>query len=208
MCKFNFRDDTYASFGELRDRMQAIKDENKTDPVLLSSVSKVMREVVSASGILHAADQAADNKAFWEPEIPIDTYERALAQVQYHTTVALRSRPPGAMSLTSINVCVNDTVDSLRLRRTLCNMLGQENISGTMLRKYGISGDSTPDQWKTSDGRYLEELGFITINPRSHGFSVNKKPIPDKETDPEGYEHFANLLSEKLRLDVADYAQS
>ena len=60
-CLFNFRDDTYKEFGELRERMQAIKDENKSDPVLLSSVSKVMREVVSTTGLIHAADQAADN---------------------------------------------------------------------------------------------------------------------------------------------------
>eukprot|EP00974_Lingulodinium_polyedra_P004814 451930-Lingulodinium_polyedra.AAC.1 len=48
----------YAVFGKLRGRAQAIKDENPTDLALPSSVSKVIREVVSTSGLIRAADQA------------------------------------------------------------------------------------------------------------------------------------------------------
>ena len=207
-CKFKFRDDTFTAFGELRDRMQAIKDENKKDPVVLSSVSKVMREVVSTSGLIHAADQAADNCATWDPEVPVDSYTRALAEVQYHTTVALRCRPPQAVSLTNVNVCVDDTVDTLRLRRMILNMRGQDNISGTFLRKCNVLGDKTPQQWRETDGRVLEEMGLITVNARSHGFSVSKMPVPSHREDEAGWGRFKELLREKLRLSLDEYMDS
>ena len=209
-CRFKFRDDTYKQFGELRDRMQAIKDDNKTDPVLLSSVSKVMREVVSTSGLIHALDQGAENCEAWEPEIPPDVYERAQAQVQYHVTVALRGRPPQASSksLTTVNVCLSDSVDTLRLRRAICNMRGQSNISGTTLRKFNLFGDLTPEQWKNETGRALEELGLITINVRSYGYSITKKPIPSQTDEPDEYETFKTLLQKNLRLTVEEYAES
>lgn len=87
-------------------------------------------------------------------------------------------------------------------------MRGQENISGTALRKYNVFGDSTPEAWMGGDGRMLEHMGLITINKRSYGYSVTKKPVPSKDDDPEGFADFEALLQEKLRLSVAEYAES
>ena len=105
-------------------------------------------------------------------------------------------------------MCVDDSVDTLRLRRAILCMRGHQNISGTDLRKCNVFGDLTPEQWKNGDGRRLEELGLITINGRSYGFSVTKATVPSSIQDPRGYDEFETLLHNELRLTVEDYADS
>jgi hypothetical protein len=202
--RFTLRDDTYVAFGELRNRMAAIKQSNAKDPVVLSSVSKVLREVVSHMGIIHAMDQAADNETVWRTEIPCDVYERAAMQVGYHTNVALCARPPAVTGTRTIAVLVDDTVDSVRLRTQVMKMRGLD-VGGTDLKRAGVFGDQTAEQWRNQDGRLLQEFGLLRINMRSYGFSVSRTPVPDESTDPTGYANFVKVLKEKLRMNVEQY---
>ncbi len=96
--RFTLRDNTYKAFGELKGCMDEIKDSNQNYPVVLSAVSKVLREVVGTTSIIHASDPGADNKTSWEIEISQEAFERGQLQVNYRTNVALRGRPPAAVS--------------------------------------------------------------------------------------------------------------
>jgi hypothetical protein len=197
----------FLSSGELRDRMQKIKDANKDDPVILSSVSKVMREGVSTTGLIHALDQAADNNQEWTLEVPDDVFLRAQVQVNYHTTVALRARPPAAAGGKDVAVFVDDSADTVRLRTTVLAMQGV-TPGGTELKRMGTLGGLTPEAWRNGDGRLLQSYGIIEINVRNHGYSVTKTCVPCIDTDLGGYDDFKTMLKDKLRLDVEDYQKT
>lgn len=201
--------DTYEAFRALNARMKDIKKNNASDPVVLASVNKVLRELISTMGLTHALDQAGAEKEDWDTDIPFDVFERASAQVQYHSTVALNGRPPAAMhkSFTALDLSLQDTAESVLLRGMIMKMYGMD-MSGTELKRQQILGSQTPEQWRGTYGRRLEELGLITINMRSNGYSIARTGVPDPDTDASAHEALKKTLETHLQLSIEAYANT
>ena len=201
---FDLEPDTYKAFGGLFARIKDIKKANKSDPIVLASASKVLRETINTMGCIYALDQAADNLSAFDTNIPVLVFDRAVEQVRYHMAVALRGRPPCAVSTTCFDLKIDDTVQSVRLRRQFCRIRGSE-VAGSDLKKAGVFETQTPEDWRKGDGYLLEKIGVLTINRRSYGFSVTKTPVPNAESDAGALEVFKTALHKELNMTIDEY---
>ena len=199
--------ETYNSFGQLFKRIEEIKGEHTADPVVLGEDNKILRETVTSMGVLHALEQGANGVSDFDTEIPLTIFQRASALVSYHKAVALRGRPPKAASLKSFNLKMDDTPESVRLRKITMAMRGLE-ISGTDLKRCGALDGFEPAAWRAGPGARLAEFGLITINPRSYGFSITRKQVPSAETDETAHSHFNSILSTKLNMTLSEYMET
>ena len=141
---FKLCPETYRWFGALFQRIEVIKPENQTDPVVLAEGNKILRETISTMGLMHALEQGANGSTDFETTIPATIFERAAAMVVYHKAVALRGRPPKSVSLKTFNLKLDDTPESVRLRKIMLCMRGVE-VNGTDLKKVELSMDMS--QW-------------------------------------------------------------
>ena len=205
--EFKLSGDTYQKFGQLFTRMEEIKTENATDPVVLAEGNKILRETLSTMGLIHALEQGANGAQDFEVEIPLAVFERASAMVNYHKAVALRGRPPKSVSLQGFNLKLDDTPESVRLRKIMLCMRGSE-MSGTDLKKNGALDGYEAAAWRKGPGQVLAQLGLLTTNGRSNGWSISRQKMPCAEEDEAGHKLFTDILSSRLNMTPEEYAHT
>ena len=200
---FTLSEDTYESFRGLYNRMRDIKAKHADDPIVIASASKTLREVVSTMGAMHAFDQGTNNSQSWVLEVPPVVFDRASELVAYHMTVALRCRPPTSARTVDFGVKPEDSADTVALRRTIMRMHGLQ-MSGTDLKRAGVFGLMQPQEWRDGVGNHLASLGSVQITVCSHGWSLQRFPVPAEE-DGEARRICLTMLHDNLRMTVEEY---
>ena len=204
---FTLSAESYTQFGSLYTNIKEIKKKNSNDPVVLSEASKILREVATTMGLMHAWDQGSNAVADFETEIPVDVLHRATKQVMYHKKVALNGRPPKAIAASGFELKLDDTADTVELRRMVEQMHGRD-IMGSSLKGMGVLGALSPAEWRSGPGRKLQELGLLTITKRNMGYSIERTRVPDLDTDAEAHAALVATLEEHINMTVDEYAET